>query len=113
MCSPSPVSLCPDIISQFTARPLNNMVLLGGHGRIISKFFHLLVSVIVLVLLASFVGSWFGISFGFGLKKAVSVRGSLRGGDKAIRRQGAVDWVKVGEQSMAEGMLYLLSSAGC
>ena len=36
-------------------------------------------------------------SLGFG--KVVSVRGS---GDKAIRRQDAVDWVKMGEQNVAE-----------
>ena len=64
-----------------------------------------------MIVLASFVGSWFGISFGFGLKKAVSVRGSPWDGDKAIRRQGALDWVKVGDQTVAEGMLYLLSNA--
>ena len=59
------------------------------------------------MVLASFVGSWLGTSFGFGFgftKKAGSVRGSLRDGDKAMgRRQGAVDWIKMGEQSVAEG----------
>ena len=51
------------------------------------------------MVLASFVGNWLGISFRFGLDKKVGyVRGSLRDGDKAIRRQGAVvnrAWLKV------------------
>ena len=34
----------------------------------------------------------------------------LRNGDKAIRRQGAVDWVKMGEQSMVEGMFFFFIS---
>ena len=45
------------------------------------------------------IGSWFVINFGLGFqvgfngfKKTVSVRGSLRDDDKAIRRQGTVDW---------------------
>ena len=59
-----------------------------------------------MIVLASFVGSWLGISFGFGLNKAVSVRGPLRDGDKS--RQGAVDWVKIGEQSVAEGMFFFV-----
>ena len=42
--------------------------------------------------------------------------GSLRDGDKAIRRQGTVDWIKMGEhwQSVAEGkffVFYLLFSS--
>ena len=61
------------------------------------QIFYLLVSMIVF---ANFVRSWFGIS----------VRGSLQDGDKAIRRQGAVDWVKMGEQSMVEGMFFFLLS---
>ena len=61
-----------------------------------------------MLVLASFVGSWFGISFGFGFeKKAGSVRGSLRDGDKAIRRRGVVDWVRMGEQSVAEGYFFV------
>jgi len=95
-----PLAYAPDIISQFAAPPPNNMGPAWSWQSYI-QIFHLLVSVIVL---ASFVGSWFGISFGFGFKKADSVRGPLRDGDKTIRRQGAVDWVKMGEQSVAEGM---------
>ena len=98
-----PLAYAPDIISQFTAPPPNNTSSAWSWQNCI-QVFHLLVSVIVL---ASFVRSWFGISFGFGFKKAVSVRGSLRDGDKAIRQQGAVDWVKMGEQSMVEGMFFL------
>ena len=62
-----------------------------------------------MLVLASFVGSWLGISFGFGFKKkAGSVRGSLRDGDKAFRRQGVVDWVRMGEQSVGEGYFFLV-----
>ena len=39
-------------------------------------------------------------SLGFGLKKVVSVRGS---GDKAIRRQNAVDWVKTQDERTEYG----------
>lgn len=66
-----------------------------------AQMFHLLVSMMVLV---SFVGGCFGVSFGFGLKKTISVRGYLR--DKVIHRQGVIDWVKMGEQSVAEGMIF-------
>jgi hypothetical protein len=110
-----PLAYAPDIISQFAAPPPNNTSPVWSWQNYI-QVFHLLVSVMVL---ASFVGSWFGISFGFGLiKKPVSVRGSLRDGDnKAIRsRQGAVDWVKMGEQRVAEGnfflVIYFLKMAG-
>ena len=106
-----PLAYAPDIISQFTAPPPPNNTGLAWSWQNYIQIFHLLVSVMVL---ASFVGSWFGISFGFGFKKAVPVRGSsLRDGDKAIRRQGAVDWVKMGEQMVAEGMFFFyFSSAG-
>ena len=41
-----------------------------------------------MIVLASLVGSWFGISCGFGLENVVSVRGSHRDGDKALRHRG-------------------------
>jgi len=94
-----PLAYAPDIISQFAAPPPNNMAAVWSWQDYVQTF-HLLVSVIVL---ASFVGSWFGISFRSGLKRVVSGRGSLRGGDKALRRHGAIDWVKIGEQSVLEG----------
>jgi hypothetical protein len=97
-----PLAYAPDIISQFAAPPPSNTSPAWSWQNYI-QIFHLLVSVVVL---ASFVGSWFGISFGFGFKKAVSARGSLRDGDKAIRRQGTVDWVKMGEQSVVEGKFF-------
>ena len=56
------------------------------------------------MVLASFVGNWLGISFRFGLDKKVGyVRGSLRDGDKAIRRRGAV-------VNVAEGDFFFLLS---
>ena len=57
-----------------------------------------------MLVLASFVGSWLGISFGFGFnKKADSIRGSVRNGDIV---RGALDWVRIGEQNVAEGNLF-------
>ena len=54
----------------------------------------------------SFVGSWLGISFGFGFnKKADSIRGSVRNGDIV---RGALDWVRIGEQNVAEGKVTCL-----
>ena len=54
----------------------------------------------------SFVGSWLGISFGFGFnKKAGSIRGSVRNGDIV---RGALDWVRIGEQNVAEGKVTCL-----
>ena len=64
-----------------------------------------------MIILASFAGSWFGVNFGFRLKKAVFVLGSLLYGDKA--RQGAVDWINMGKQSVAEGMFYQSSTFEC
>ena len=96
-----PLAYAPDIISQFAAPPPNNVTSVWSWQDYI-QIFHLLVSVMVL---ASFVGSWFGISFGFGFKKAVSARGSQQGSDKV---QGAVDWVKMGEQSVIEGGFFSL-----
>lgn len=77
----SRLAYAPDV-TQFAAPRVSASQILLGHDRIIS---HLLVSVIVL---ASLVGSWFGISCGFGLENVVSVRGSHRDGDKALRHRG-------------------------
>ncbi|KAF8804632.1 hypothetical protein BYT27DRAFT_7106313 [Phlegmacium glaucopus] len=100
-----PLAYAPDIISQFAAPPSSNMTPAWSLQDYV-QMFHLFVSVMVL---ASFVGSWFGISFGSGRKRMVSVHGSLRSGDKALRRQGAIDWVKMGEQSVVEGKMPSLS----
>ena len=99
-----PLAYAPDIISQFATPPPLNTTSPAWTWQNYIQVFHLLVSVIVL---ASFVGSWLGISFGFGFNKnGVSVRGTLRDGDKPIRRRGAVDWIKMGEQSVAEGTFF-------
>ena len=68
---------------EFFILHLNNMSPAWSWQNYIPIF---LLLVIMVILLASFVGSWFGITFGSGLKKAVSVRGSLWDGDKVIRR---------------------------
>lgn len=94
-----PLAYAPDIISQFTAPPADNMAAAWSWQDYI-QMFHLLVSVMVL---GSFFANWFGITFGFGLKRTIFIRD----GDKAIRRQ-AVNWVKMGEQSIIEGGGFLL-----
>ena len=100
-----PLVYALDIISQFTAPPPPNNTSPAWTWQNYIQVFHLLVSALIP---SSFVGSWFGISFGFGFKKkAGSVRGSLRDGDKAIRRRGVVDWVRMGEQSVAEGYFFV------
>jgi Helix-loop-helix DNA-binding domain len=93
-----PLAYAPDIISQFAAPSPNNMGPVWSWQDYI-QMFHLLVSVMVL---ASFVASWLGITFGFGPKKTVSIRD----GNKSIRRHGVVDWVKMGEQSIVEGVFF-------
>ena len=65
-----PLTYALDIISRFAAPPPNNMSP-ARHGRIISKC-----SICWSVIVASVVGSWFGVSLGLGLRKeAVSLRG--------------------------------------
>ena len=72
-------------VTQFTAPPpIPNNTSPAWTWRNYIQVFHLLVSVMVL---ASFVGSWFGFSFGIWFNKRV-------GSDKAIRRQSFVDWVQ-------------------
>ena len=94
-----PLAYAPDIISQFTAPPAHNVMPAWSWQKYI-QIFHLLISVMVL---ASFVASWFGISFGSRLQKA----GSLWvGGKSKRRRQGAVDWIKMGVQSVLEGWFF-------
>ena len=95
-----PLAYAPDIISQFAPPPSHTMTPAWSWQDYV-QIFHLLVSVMVL---ASFIGSWFGLSFGSGLKKAVSIRG----GDKTTRRQGAIDWVKMGEQSAIKGGFFVI-----
>ena len=93
-----PLAYAPDIISQFTTPSPHNTTPVWSWQDCV-QILHLLVSVMVL---ASFVGSWFGISFGFKLKKVVS----LRDGDEAVRHHGAIDWVKMGEQSIVGGRVF-------
>ena len=77
-----PLVYAPDIMSQFTVPLPPNNTSPGWTWQNYIQVFHLLVPVLIL---ASFVGSWFGIRFGFGFKKkAGSVRGSLRDGDKGL-----------------------------
>ena len=82
----------PDIVSQ-SAAPL------PPDNTSPAWTWHICYFLVSLMVLASFVGNWLGISFRFGLDKKVGyVRGSLRDGDKAIRRRGAVvnrAWLKV------------------
>ena len=99
-----PLAYAPEIISQFAAPsslPVVSGVDAWGWKEYV-QMFHLFVSIVVL---ASFVLSWAGITLGIGRttrSRSVSFAPPHVGAKKQ-RKEGVVDWVSVGDECILAG----------
>jgi hypothetical protein len=102
-----PLAYAPDIISQFAA-PSSSPVVSGADAwgwKEYVQMFHLFVSIVVL---ASFVLSWAGITLGIGkTTRSRSVSFTLPNVGAKKRRKEVVDWVSVGDECILGGWFLL------
>ncbi|KIM42175.1 hypothetical protein M413DRAFT_444638 [Hebeloma cylindrosporum] len=100
-----PLAYAPEIISQFAAP---HSAPIGWDWKEYVQLFHLFVSLLVL---ASFICSWLGLSFGSGIGKVVrkgqSFRPSVATPKK--RQNTPTSWAKMGEESVLQGQASTLS----
>ncbi|EDR04636.1 uncharacterized protein LACBIDRAFT_304339 [Laccaria bicolor S238N-H82] len=97
-----PLAYAPEIISQFAA-PSSSPVVPGADGwgwKEYVQMFHLFVSIVVL---ASFVLSWAGITLGMGRSRSVSFTPTNVGAKKQRRKEEVVDWISVGDECILAG----------
>ena len=104
-----PLAYAPEIISQFAA-PSSLPVVLGTDAwgwKDYVQMFHLFVSIVVL---ASFVLSWAGITLGIGRttrSRSVSFTPPNIGA-KRRRKEEVVDWASVGDECILAGNCFHL-----
>ena len=101
-----PLAYAPDIVSQFVAPSLSSAPA-GWEWKEYVQLFHLFVSLLVL---ASFICSWLGLSFGREIGRVVGKRPSLRQSINTTtkRRQNTpMSWAKMGEESVLRGWCLL------
>ena len=104
-----PLAYAPDIVSQFVAPQLSSLSAPAGwEWKEYVQLFHLFVSLLVL---ASFICSWLGLSFGREIGKVIGKRPSLRQSINTTtkRRQNMLmSWAKMGEESVLRGWSFII-----
>lgn len=102
-----PLAYAPDIISQFAA-PQLSVVPAGWDWKEYVQLFHLLVSLLVM---ASFICSWLGLSFGREIGKVMgqgrSFQQSVATTTTTRRQNTPMSWAKIGKESVLQGWSFL------